>query len=180
MKILVFSDIHGRASSLDKILELYNKDNFDKVILLGDVLYHGPRNDIPEDYNVKYVFNGLNTIKDDILWIKGNCDSEVDEMVLEFKVHNDAYIELNNSKVYLVHGHHLNFNSSDNFTANNVLYGHYHIPSVNDYDNRRYINVGSISLPKGGSSRSYAIINDNHISIYDIDDKLILESDFIK
>ncbi len=164
MRYLVVSDIHGSYDSALQIKRLFEEEKCDKIICLGDVLYHGPRNDLPESYNPKKVIPILNDLADKIICVKGNCDAEVDQMVLKFKIHDDYNLDFNGKYYYLVHGHHLKFSEEDLVPKGaTVLYGHYHIPSIKEFDGVAYVNVGSITLPKENSPRSYGILDENGI-----------------
>ena len=171
MKYLIVSDIHGSYESSNIIVDKFNKHNCDKILILGDILYHGPRNDLPDNYNPKKVIATLNPISDKIIAVRGNCDAEVDQMVLDFIIH-DEYRLIDNNKTYvLTHGHHL-----DELELNNVdvvLYGHTHIIRKYQKDNVTFINLGSITIPKENTARCYAILENDNVSIYDINDNLI-------
>ena len=175
MRYLIVTDIHGDKNSTKFICDKFKNGNFDKMLLLGDVLYHGPRNELPEGYNPKECIKLLNELKDYIIWIRGNCDAEVDEMVLSFKVNNSLDLILNNLNVHLEHGHHL-----DEYKGNPdlVLYGHTHIPECQLHDRTLYFNPGSISIPKNNSKKAYGILDDKNISIYDLDDNIISQFSF--
>lgn len=172
MRYLIVSDIHGDESSARFIVEKYKKGNFDKLICLGDVLYHGPRNDLPLNYNPKEVIKLLNSISSEIICIKGNCDAEVDQMVLSFEIIDKLDLKLNGYKCHLEHGHHL-----DTYNGNQkiVFYGHTHIPVIEEKNDQLFVNPGSITIPKNGSNRDYIIFDDNKITIYDIDDNIQYE-----
>ena len=170
MKYLIVSDIHGSSDSSKKILELFNKNKCDMVMILGDILYHGPRNDLPESYNPKEVIKDLNSIKDNIIAIKGNCDAEVDEMVLDFKINDYLDMNINGYNTHLEHGHHLDMYKGN---ANIVLYGHTHIPDKTIKNNTLFYNPGSITIPKNNTKRSYAIWDDKKITLYDIDGNIL-------
>ena len=175
MKYLIFSDIHGSKYYTQKVIDVFYKEKCDKIIILGDVLYHGPRNDLPKDYNPKEVITMLNNLSDKIICVKGNCDAEVDEMVLDFKIEKE-YILNDSLNVYLTHGHHLDFNNLsplDNIDI--VLYGHTHMHKIETINNIAYINPGSISIPKGDLINSFAIMENKTISIYDFSFNLILQ-----
>ncbi len=178
MKYLICSDIHGSYEYLNKIIDIFNKNNFDKLIILGDILYHGPRNDLPCGYEPKKVVEVLNHYKDKIIAIKGNCDAEVDEMVLNFPLHNHKTITLNNKKCYLVHGQHLFFDVNKDKLKNIdiVFYGHYHVYKIENIHNVLYINPGSISLPKEKNNHSYIVFDNNQIEIRDLMTDQILEN----
>ena len=169
MKYLIFSDLHGSIESLEIIIEKFNKFNCDKLICLGDVLYHGPRNDLPTHYNPKAVIKLINQYKDNILCIQGNCDAEVDQMVLDFPIIKDYLLELDNNIIYLCHGHHL-----ENINYKYVLHGHTHIMGVTEND-KIYINPGSITIPKENTKRGYIILENNNFTFYDIEENKLFE-----
>ena len=168
MKYLVISDIHGGVLGAGLISSLY--DSVDKILILGDILYHGPRNDLPEDYAPKSVISILNPLKDKIIAIKGNCEAEVDQMVLDFKILDYYDKTINDIKCHLEHGHHLDLYNGN---AKLVLYGHTHIPdNSNNIKGFHQINPGSITIPKNNSKRSYIIWDNHELSFYDIDKNL--------
>ena len=174
MKYLVFSDLHGSYSALKEVEKKYLLHNCDKLICLGDLLYHGPRNDLPNDYDPKKVFSLLQSYLDKFIWIQGNCDAEVDEMVLSFKIRKDHTLTIKGKKILLTHGHHINYLSPTDKKVDAILHGHTHIIKVDKVNNQTYVNIGSITLPKENSKRCYGILENNIISIYSIDDKLII------
>lgn len=161
MKYLIITDIHGSPLNLNKALET---ENFDKLLLLGDVLPHGPRNDLPEGYNPKEVIKMLNSIKNKIICVRGNCDAEVDDMVLEFPILSIACIEYKNKNIYLTHGHKFNSKNLLNVENSIVLYGHTHITQIEYIDSNIYVNIGSITLPKDDVA-CYAVLEDNKLEI---------------
>lgn len=154
MKYLIASDIHGSAYWCRKLLNRFEEEKADRLILLGDILYHGPRNDLPEQYAPKEVIAMLNPLKDRILAVRGNCEAEVDQMVLEFPVLADyAVVEMGDRLVYLTHGHHYNIDKPLPLCKGSIMiYGHTHIPIDEVRDNIRFMNPGSVSIPKGGSA----------------------------
>lgn len=158
-KYLVLSDIHGSIKYAKLAFSKYEQYGCKKILILGDILYHGPRNELPEEYRPKEVIALCNNYKDKILAVKGNCDAEVDEMVLEFKLFNEVMLEINNHKFLLTHGHHLDEAEPDGY----ILYGHTHVNFFEDV----YLNVGSVSIPKDGY-HSYAIIDEGKIVAYDL------------
>ena len=170
MKYLIFSDLHGSIESLEIIIEKYHKHNCDKLICLGDVLYHGPRNDLPLNYNPKAVIKLINEYKDNILCIQGNCDAEVDQMVLNFPLIKDYLLDLEGKEVYLCHGHHL-----ENINHSIILHGHTHIMGVKEDDGKTYINPGSITIPKENTARGYIVLENHNLIFYDILDNEILK-----
>ena len=165
MKLMVVSDIHGSAYYCEKMLECYKKENADKLILLGDVLYHGPRNDLPKEYAPKKVIEMLNNIKEEILCVRGNCDTEVDQMVLKFPILADyAFLYWNNKMVFVTHGHnHNNANPPMLKEGDILLHGHTHIPACDKVNGYTYVNPGSISIPKENSHHSYIIMDDEGV-----------------
>ena len=177
MKYLIVSDIHGACDSSQVIFDVFYKEKCDYILCLGDILYHGPRNDLPNNYNPKKVIKTLNEISDKIIAIKGNCEAEVDEMVLNFKINNYLDMDINGFKCHLEHGHHL-----DDYVGKPdvILYGHTHIPDKSIKNGILYFNPGSITIPKNNTKRSYAIWNDNLISLIDINGEKIDEIDVVK
>lgn len=172
MKYLVVSDIHGSLFYANKILELINNEKVDKVILLGDLYYHGPRNPLPIEYNPKEVSNLLNSIKDKIICIKGNCDAEVDEMISEFEFKQYVLLNINNMKFMFTHGHKYNIeNKVDNVDV--LIYGHFHTGFIKKEDGVIYVNAGSITLPKNGTKNSYLVIDENYIYLKDLENNII-------
>lgn len=160
MKYLIFSDLHGSSEMINKIIKIFEEEKCDKMIFLGDLLYHGPRNDIPEGYNPKEVCEVVKKHKDKFIWVRGNCDCRVDEMVTGIKIKNK--LRINN--MILIHGDLLKNKKSKLFTKI-VFYGHTHIFDVSKYGKTYYINPGSITIPKD-DAKSYIIYEDNIITRY--------------
>ena len=163
MKWLIASDIHGSAYYCRKMLEAFEKESADRLLLLGDILYHGPRNDLPRDYAPKEVISMLNPLKDKILCVRGNCDTEVDQMVLNFAILADyAVMAAGERLIYITHGHKFNNSSLPAMTPNDILlHGHTHVPANIVENGVRYLNPGSVSIPKAGSAHSYMILEGN-------------------
>lgn len=157
MKFLIASDIHGSAYFCELLLKAAEREKSDKIILLGDILYHGPRNDLPRDYAPKKVIEMLNTIKDKLLCVRGNCDTEVDQMVLNFPVLADyAVIPVGEKLIYATHGHNYNEEKLPPLSMGDILLnGHTHIPKCVTHENYVYMNPGSVSIPKENSYHSY-------------------------
>lgn len=170
MKYLVCSDIHGSIESAEFIIKKYQELNCDKIICLGDVLYHGPRNDIPENYNPKKVVEVLNEHYSRIVCLKGNCDAEVDEMVLNFRLEKSISGFVNDKICHLEHGHKIKELSTN---SNLVFYGHTHIPFIKEVQDVIVVNPGSITIPKDGNKRTYAVWDKHSITIYDMEDNII-------
>ncbi|MGI6205448.1 MAG: phosphodiesterase [Anaerovoracaceae bacterium] len=167
MKILIASDIHGSAEYSEKLLGAYNSIKPDKLLLLGDLLYHGPRNALPYDYDTKRTLKILNSLKENIIAVRGNCDAEVDQMVLDFPIMNDyEQIEADGVKLFATHGHHFNPQTPPPFVDMDVLLnGHTHIPMIKQYDGFVCVNPGSVSIPKAGSDHSFAVFDGGVITL---------------
>lgn len=172
MKIIVISDIHGSLFYMNKIKEIIDKSNADKIVLLGDLYYHGPRNPLTQEYNPQQVANILNSYKDKILCVRGNCDAQVDEMISEFKFNDNVKLDINGKRFFFTHGHKYNIdNLPDNIDV--IVYGHFHTGFIKQKDNVICVNSGSISLPKDNTKNSYLIIDDNNIKLMDLDGNVI-------
>lgn len=163
MKIMIASDIHGSAYYCDLMLKCFEKENAESLLLLGDILYHGPRNNLPMEYSPKAVIDMLNEVKSKIFCVRGNCDTEVDQMVLEFPIMAEyALIYAGSSIIYATHGH--KFGEKNPPSAGEdfiLLNGHTHVPKYRKYENYTYINPGSVSIPKENSRHSYVIFDGN-------------------
>lgn len=164
---MVTSDIHGSAFYAEKMMRAFDMEQADKILILGDILYHGPRNELPYGYAPKEVIEILNEKKDCILAVRGNCDTEVDQMVLGFPILADYCVIVERTKkcenkfIYATHGHLYNENKMLPLQKGDVLLnGHTHVPKCIDYKSYVYMNPGSISIPKEGSEHSYMIIED--------------------
>lgn len=157
MKWLIASDLHGSASCCEKLLAAYRREQTDKLLLLGDLLYHGPRNDLPEGYAPKQVISLLNAEKAHIFCVRGNCEAEVDQMVLEFPVLAEyCLLEAEGHLIFATHGHHYNLQSPPLLKPGDVLlHGHTHIPAKDSSAGFWYVNPGSVSLPKEATPKSY-------------------------
>jgi len=179
MKLMFAGDIHGSAYYCRKLMERYGEEKPDKVILLGDILYHGPRNPLPRDYMPADVATMLNSIRSEILCVRGNCDSEVDQMVLEFPIMAEyAVFYIDNRMVYVTHGHILNEDKLPMIHKGDILiHGHTHRKVMEDRGDFIYINPGSVSLPKDDDVRSYMIYEDRVFSIKDIDGRCLMTFD---
>jgi hypothetical protein len=141
------------------MIEAYKRERADRLLLLGDILYHGPRNDLPKDYDPKAVIQMLNEMKEELLCVRGNCDTEVDQMVLDFPILADyCILELGGHTIYATHGHHFNPQNLPPLKRGDILLnGHTHIPANTEIGEYRYLNPGSVSIPKEGSAHGYMI-----------------------
>lgn len=153
MKFLIASDIHGSAFWCRRLMDIWETERPDKLILLGDILYHGPRNDLPRDYAPKQVIAMLTEVQDRILCVRGNCEAEVDQMVLPFPCMADfSQFEVNGTTFFLTHGHHWNPERLPYLKDGSIfLYGHTHVKLDQSVSTIRCLNPGSVSIPKDGS-----------------------------
>lgn len=163
MKLVIASDIHGSAYWCGKLMELIDREQPDRVVLLGDLLYHGPRNDLPRDYAPKQVIPMLSQLQDKILAVRGNCEAEVDQMVLPFPCMADyALLEADGKMLYLTHGHHANPDRLPPLPEGSVfLSGHTHIKLDELRGGIRCLNPGSVSIPKDGTNSCIIYENGN-------------------
>lgn len=172
-KYLVISDIHGALDGAACIMEAYSHHQADAVLCLGDILYHGPRNDVPADYAPKKVIEIMNALSHNIISVRGNCEAEVDQMVLNFPCMSESNsLFLDDKRIFMTHGH---IYSPDHLPplkeGDRFLSGHTHIPTACSKDGIFLLNPGSISLPKGGHPATYAILTTDHFTIYTRDHK---------
>ena len=177
MKLMFASDIHGSAYYCRKMLEAYQAEEADRLILLGDILYHGPRNDLPKEYAPKEVIAMLNPMKNDICAVRGNCEAEVDQMVLDFLVMADyALILYGERNLYATHGHIYNENNLPPLKNGDILiHGHTHVLKAEKREDYTLLNPGSVSIPKEGNPPSYAILEDGLFTIKGFDGTIIKE-----
>ena len=181
MKLLICSDIHGDLDSMQKIIKAYKDENADKILILGDLLYHGPRNDLPKTYAPKEVIKILNENKDIILSVRGNCDTEVDQMVLDFPILADyALLSLDGLTVFATHGHHHNTATPPPLKSGDILLnGHTHVLACEEFGNGCfYINPGSAALPKEGNPRSYMIYENRTFTTKTFDGEIVHKKSF--
>ena len=180
MKYVIASDIHGSAVWCRKLLETVDKEQPEKLILIGDLLYHGPRNPFPKGYDTAAVYEMLNARKDSLLCVRGNCDSEVDQMVLEFPMMDDyKCLPLGNRTLYLTHGH-LQEAAQPKVplkAGDLQVNGHFHVPTFKRLETGvLYANCGSVGLPKDGSPNSCMVVTESTLSWIDIDSGKVFHS----
>ena len=164
MKWMIASDLHGSAYYCRKMLEAFEREGADRLFLLGDLLYHGPRNDLPREYAPKVVIPLLNEKKEKLLCVRGNCDAEVDQMVLEFPVLADyAVLPVGRRLIYATHGHIYHVKNLPPLAPGDVLlHGHTHVPAWTEFgQGNLYLNPGSVSIPKENSPHSYMTLEGN-------------------
>ncbi len=176
MKLLIASDIHGDIESTKFLIDEYKRLRCDKILLLGDILYHGPRNDLPGRYAPKEVIALLNEYRDEILAVRGNCDTEVDQMVLEFPILAEySVLYLDGLTIYATHGHIYNESTPPPLAEKDILlHGHTHIIKNKKFGNNNLcLNPGSITLPKENCPRSYMIYEDRSFTVYNINGNVV-------
>lgn len=180
MKYLCVSDIHGAYSGAQAIVEAMRYHQIDTILCLGDILYHGPRNDLPSDYAPKKVIEIMNSLKEHIIAVRGNCEAEVDQMVLEFACTADYnIIPMQKRKVFLSHGHIYSPEHLPTLRQGDIfLSGHTHIPTCDEANGIYLLNPGSISLPKQNHPRTYAILDDSSFTIYTLENKQYMQIEF--
>lgn len=164
MKWMIASDLHGSAYYCRKMLEAFEREGADRLFLLGDLLYHGPRNDLPREYAPKEVIPLLNGKKEKLVCVRGNCDAEVDQMVLEFPVLADyAVLPVGQRLIYATHGHIYHVKNLPPLAPGDVLlHGHTHVPAWTEFgQGNLYLNPGSVSIPKENSPHSYMTLEGN-------------------
>ena len=171
MKLLIASDLHGSSFYVEKLIRRVEAENPDKILLLGDLLYHGPRNALPELYDTSAVAKFLNDRKNMLLCVRGNCDTEVDQMVLDFPILADyCILELDGHTLFATHGHRYNRqNLPPMGTGEILLHGHTHLPALERREGYVYLNPGSVSLPKGGNPPTYMMWEDGTVSLCGMD-----------
>ena len=175
MKLMIASDLHGSAYFVKKLIERMEAEQPDKLLLLGDLLYHGPRNDLPDQYDPKGVTALLNANKNELLCVRGNCDAEVDQMVLEFPIQADyALFDLDGVTAFVTHGHLFNTSALPPHKDGDLLiHGHTHVLTVQEMDGMTYINPGSAALPKEGNPKSYMTYEKGLFEIKTLDGEVI-------
>ena len=170
MKLMIASDLHGSAYYVEKLIARFHEEQPERLLLLGDLLYHGPRNDLPRDYDTKKTAALLNALSPAPLCIRGNCDGEVDQMMLNFPILADfAACFADGRTLYLTHGHHREEAAACVKSGDIVLYGHTHIPAAEKENGVWFVNPGSVSIPKGGSTASYLLWENGTVSWHSVE-----------
>ena len=175
MKLMFASDIHGSASAMEALVRQYKLEKADRLVLLGDLLYHGPRNDLPDQYDPKRVTALLNENKNELLCVRGNCDAEVDQMVLEFPIQADyALFDLDGTTAFVTHGHLFHTAALPPHKDGDLLiHGHTHVLTVQEAGGMTYINPGSAALPKEGNPKSYMTYDQGIFEIKTLEGEVI-------
>ena len=171
MKWMIASDLHGSYFYASQMQQAFEREQADRLLLLGDLLYHGPRNDLPQGYAPKEVIAQLSGVKDKVFCVRGNCEAEVDQMVLPFPVLADyCLLEQKGRVVFATHGHHYNLENPPLLQPGDVLlHGHTHIPAKDNSLGFWYLNPGSVSIPKENSPHSYMTLEDGQFLWKDLD-----------
>ena len=180
MKIIIASDIHGDAQCAQKLVNIYKESGATRLFLLGDILYHGPRNALPAGYAPAKVADLLNSIKDEIVCVRGNCDAEVDGMVLKFPIMSEmAVVDADGVRMVATHGHHYDASNPPALAKGEVLLGgHTHVPTVKSFgDGNLFLNPGSLSIPKEESSNSYILFENGRFDFYTLDGECYMTVD---
>lgn len=169
MKYFIASDVHGSAYYAQELVSAAKRENADKIVLLGDIYNHGPRNPLPKDYAPLKVAEVFNAIKKDLIVIKGNCDSQVDTLISEFDFIESAVITTGKKTVFLTHGHVYNKDDKPKTKFDAVIYGHFHTGFIEEKDGTVFINCGSVSLPKNDTPNSYVTLENEKITLKSLD-----------
>ena len=177
MKYLFASDIHGSAYYCRKLLDAFREEQAERLVLLGDLLYHGPRNELPREYAPKEVIALLNEHKNKIYAVRGNCEAEVDQMVLEFPVMADyCILSVDGRTFYATHGHIYNQDNLPPLQEGDILiHGHTHVLKAQQMDGYILLNPGSVSIPKEGNPATYAVLENSIFTIKDFDGNTVRE-----
>lgn len=178
MKYLIASDLHGSIKALNAFLDRVEVEKPDKIVFLGDIYYHGPRNNLPDEYDPKAVCQKLNEIKDDLIVIKGNCDTEVDQMISEFDFLPSVCLVVNGKTLFLTHGHIYNKDSLPKTNYDGIIYGHFHTGFVEKNGDILFANAGSLSLPKANTPKSYLVIDDSAVTLKNINGEIIKSENY--
>ena len=175
MKLMIASDLHGSAFYCRQLLAAMEREQPDKLLLLGDILYHGPRNDLPKGYAPKEVIAMLNPLRERLLCVRGNCDTEVDQMVLEFPVMADyCILSIDGKTLYATHGHVYNQNNLPPLCEGDILiHGHTHVLKAEQMEGYILLNPGSVSIPKEGNPPTYAVLENGVFSIMDFEGNIV-------
>ncbi len=181
MKLLIASDIHGNYESAKFLINKFESEKCDKILLLGDILYFGPRNTLTEEYNPKGVIELLNENSENILAVRGNCDAEVDQMVLDFPVLADyCYLLLDGISVFATHGHLFNTDNPPPLRPGEILlHGHTHVQKCMKFGRENYyLNPGSMAFPKEGNNQTYMIYENRCFTVFDFSGSVIYSKQF--
>lgn len=182
MKYLLLSDIHGSLPALEKALRFFDQQKCDMLCILGDIINYGPRNRLPEGLDPKGIVAALNERADKIVAVRGNCDAEVDQMLLHFPIMQTSLLLVDDSlRLLLTHGHIYNKENMPHGPYDAIIYGHTHLWELSHTDNGKAVcNTGSITFPKGGNPPTLAILEHGEITVYNLDTLELLQTMKIK
>ena len=171
MKLMIASDLHGSAHYCCLLLEAFRSSGADRLVLLGDLLYHGPRNPLPAEYDPPAVTAMLNEVKEQLLCVRGNCDADVDQMVLEFPILAEyCFLATDDITICATHGHTYGPENPPPLRKGDyLLCGHFHVPVCRNCGTYTYLNPGSVSLPKDGTPHSYMLVEDSTLTWYNLE-----------
>lgn len=170
MKYLIMSDIHGALPALQRVLDFYTENKCDMLCILGDILNFGPRNGLPEGLDPKGIAERLNAMAEQIVAVRGNCDSEVDQMLLDFPIMSDyALLVQDGKRIFLTHGHKYNEDSGANLAVDAIFCGHTHLWKLEKIDGVTVCNTGSITFPKGENPPTFAVLDNDLLTVYRLD-----------
>lgn len=181
MKLLIASDIHGDIDCTKMLFDAYAKEQCDKLLILGDLLYHGPRNNLPKGYAPKDVIELLNQNREKLIAVRGNCDTDVDQMVLKFPILADyCYLSLDGLSIFATHGHNHNTTTPPPLRCGEILlHGHTHVFKCEAFgEHNTYLNPGSVTLPKEGNPKTYMIYENKTFSVKDFEGNILLTKIF--
>ncbi len=166
MKYLLLSDIHGSATRLNQVMDFFDSEHYDMLLLLGDLLNYGPRNGLCDGLDAMAVAERLNKYSDRIIAVRGNCDSEVDQMLLNFPMLAGYSLVVDNGRrLFLTHGHLHSESDADSLPCDIFCYGHTHLQTLQRIGNKVIVNTGSITFPKGGNPPTFATLDGSHLAI---------------
>lgn len=173
MKFLIASDLHGSAYYTKRLIERYRAEGADRLVLLGDIYNHGPRNPLPEGYAPMEVAAALNPLVKELIVVKGNCDSDVDTLISDFEFVSEAVLCIGKKTVFLQHGDRYSIQALPKNCGDAFVYGHYHTCFLKEKDGLIVANCGSVSLPKEGTAHSYLLLDENGFTLKDFDGNII-------
>lgn len=175
MKYLLISDIHGCLPTLEQALRFFEAEHYDMLCILGDILNYGPRNRIPEGIDPKGIVERLNKMRDKIVAVRGNCDAEVDQMLLDFPIMADyALLVDGGHRLFLTHGHVYNEEHRFPLVGDILFYGHTHLWKLEPTaEGGAVCNLGSITFPKGGNEPTFATYEDGRIDMRRLDGSIV-------
>ena len=177
MKFVIASDIHGDKISAEKVVSIFKTEGASKLFLLGDIYNHGPRNGLPKDYSPLEVAEVFNGVKEDLIVVKGNCDSAVDTMISDFDFIEHAVLSIEDKTIFLTHGHVYNKDNQPKTKYDAVIYGHFHTGFIEKIGDTIFANTGSTTFPKQSTPKSYILVDDKSLYLKTLDGETISKID---